>query len=170
MLLDLPEIAQAVVTTYEPEPGQVELVAYYALKQDASILSRGEITQALRSRLPAYMVPAYLEELPFIPMTISNKADHKHLPKPQGLRFSAATKLVAAKTDSEHFLARALAEVLRVDHVSTEDHFFDDLGANSLLMARFCARIRQRPGMSNVSMRDIYINPTDRQARRAAES
>jgi non-ribosomal peptide synthetase-like protein len=160
VLLDLPEIAQAVVTTYEPEPGQLELVAYYALKQDASVLSHGELTQALRSRLPRYMVPAYLEELPFIPMTIGNKADHRRLPKPKRPRLSATTKLVAAKTDSEHFLALALAEVLKIDHVSTEDHFFDDLGANSLLMARFCARIRQRPGMSNVSMRDVYLNPT----------
>src|SRR5499426_1101842 len=83
VLLEMPEIAQAVVTTYEPEPGQVELVAYYALKQDASVLSRGEVEQELRSRLPAYMVPPYLEELPFIPMTISNKADHRHLPKPK---------------------------------------------------------------------------------------
>jgi non-ribosomal peptide synthetase-like protein len=160
VLLDLPEIAQAVVTTYEPAPGAVELVAYYALKQEASILSRGEITQMLRSRLPAYMIPAYLEELPFIPMTIGNKADHRHLPKPKRPRLSAGNKLVAAKTDCEHFLTRVLAEVLTVDHVSTADHFFDDLGANSLLMARFCARIRQRPGMANVSMRDIYLNPT----------
>jgi non-ribosomal peptide synthetase-like protein len=160
VLLDLPEIAQAVVTTYEPEPGQLELVAYYALKQDASVLSYGELTQALRSRLPRYMVPAYLEELPFIPMTIGNKADHRRLPKPKRPRLSESTKLVAAKTDSEHFLARALADVLKVEHVSVEDHFFDDLGANSLLMARFCARIRQRAGMSHVSMRDIYLSPT----------
>jgi non-ribosomal peptide synthetase-like protein len=160
VLLDLPEIAQAVVTTYEPEPGQLELVAYYALKQDASVLSHGELTQALRSRLPRYMVPAYLEELPFIPMTIGNKADHRRLPKPKRPRLSGGTKLVAAKTDSEHFLARALADVLKVEHISVEDHFFDDLGANSLLMARFCARIRQRAGMSHVSMRDIYLTPT----------
>ena len=39
-------------------------------------------------------------------------------------------------------------------------HFFDDLGANSLLMARVCAAIRKNPGMSNVSMRDIYMHPT----------
>jgi non-ribosomal peptide synthetase-like protein len=160
VLLDLPEIAQAVVTTYEPEPGQLELVAYYALKQDASVLSYGELTQALRSRLPRYMVPAYLEELPFIPMTIGNKADHRRLPKPKRPRLSESTKLVAAKTDSEHFLARTLADVLKIEHVSVEDHFFDDLGANSLLMARFCARIRQRAGMSHVSMRDIYLSPT----------
>src|SRR5262245_10288094 len=160
VLLEMPEIAQAVVTTYEPEPGQVELVAYYALKQDASVLSRGEVEQELRSRLPAYMVPPYLEELPFIPMTISNKADHRHLPKPKRPYMQAGAKLIAAKTEGEHVLSRALAEVLKVDHVSTDDHFFDDLRANSLIMARFCARIRKCAGMSNVSMRDIYLNPT----------
>jgi non-ribosomal peptide synthetase-like protein len=57
-------------------------------------------------------------------------------------------------------LQAALAEVLRVEHVSTEHHFFDDLGANSLLMARVCAATRRNPGMSNVSMRDIYMHPT----------
>ena len=45
MLLELPQIAQAVVDTYEPEPGTVELVAYYALKQGAAELPRGEIAR-----------------------------------------------------------------------------------------------------------------------------
>lgn len=68
--------------------------------------------------------------------------------------------MVAARTDNERLLVEAIAEVLTVERVSIEDHFFDDLGANSLLMARFCARIRRNPGMENVSMRDIYANPT----------
>ena len=51
VLLDLPQIAQAAVTTFEPEPGVVELVAYYAFKQGAE-LPRDEISQALRSKLP----------------------------------------------------------------------------------------------------------------------
>ena len=50
--------------------------------------------------------------------------------------------------------------MLKVERVSVEDHFFNDLGAHSLLMARFCAKLRQYPEMSNVSMRDIYQNPT----------
>lgn len=159
VLLDLPQIAQAAATTFEPEPGIVELVAYYAFKQDAG-LPRAEISQALRAKLPAYMVPSYLEELPVIPMTLSNKADHKKLPKPQVPRFSAATSYVSPRSESERVLSQALADLLRVERVSTEHHFFDDLGANSLLMARFCAAIRKKPGMSNVSMRDIYTNPT----------
>ncbi len=159
VLLGLPQIAQAAVTTFEPEPGLVELVAYYAFKQGAE-LARDAISKALRSKLPAYMVPAYLEELPVIPMTLSNKADYKRLPKPQVPRFSAGTSYVPPKTDKERILGEALAAVLQVERVSTEHHFFDDLGANSLLMARFCARIRKLPAMSTVSMRDIYMNPT----------
>ena len=64
VLLELPQIAQAAVITHEPEPGLTELAAYYSLKQGVSDLPRSEISEALRSRLPAYMVPAYLEQLP----------------------------------------------------------------------------------------------------------
>ncbi|MCE3544011.1 acyl carrier protein, partial [Escherichia coli] len=52
------------------------------------------------------------------------------------------------------------AEVLKFDEVSVEDNFFDDLGANSLLMARFCARVRTRKEWATTSMRDIYLYPT----------
>jgi non-ribosomal peptide synthetase-like protein len=159
VLLDLPQIAQAAVTTFEPDPGVVEIVAYYAFKQGAT-LPIPDISQALRSKLPAYMVPSYLEELPVIPMTLSNKADHKKLPKPQVPRYSAGTNYVAAETKNERILAEALAGLLRVERVSAKDHFFDDLGTNSLMMARFCAVIRKNPRMSDLSMRDIYTNPT----------
>jgi non-ribosomal peptide synthetase-like protein len=160
VLLELPQVAQAAVTTFEPEEGVVEIVAYYALKQGVE-LQRSEISQALRSKLPIYMVPAFLEQVDAIPMTLSNKADYKRLTKPQQLqRFSAAQGYVPPKTDRERMLHAALAGVLRTEHVSTEHHFFDDLGANSLLMARVCAAIRRNPGMSNMSMRDIYMHPT----------
>src|SRR5215212_10213606 len=100
VLLGLPEIAQAAVTTFEPEEGIVEIVAYYALKQGMDI-PRSDISQALRAKLPAYMVPAFLEQVDAIPMTLSNKADHKKLPKPQVPRFSASTSHVPPKSDTE---------------------------------------------------------------------
>src|SRR5678815_5898169 len=88
--------------------------SYYAFKQDAE-LPRDEISQALRDKLPPYMVPAYLEELPAIPMTLSNKADHKKLPKPQVPRFSGGTGYIPPKTENERILSAALAELLRVE-------------------------------------------------------
>jgi non-ribosomal peptide synthetase-like protein len=46
--------------------------------------------------------------------------------------------------------------------VSIDSHFFDDLGADSLVMAQFCARVRKRVDLPSVSMKDIYQYPTIR--------
>ncbi len=160
VLLDQPGIAQAAVTTWEIEPERTELVAYYAPKSGIGTLDRTELAQELKRRLPDYMVPSYLEQLPSIPMTVSNKADLRKLPKPTSARVAAGHAMVDPRNEDETFLCEALADVLKFEAVSIEDHFFDDLGANSLLMARFCARIRARQGWSTTSMRDIYLHPT----------
>ncbi len=161
VLMEFPEISMAVVDTYEAEPGAVELVAYYALNKGKKDLDHAEVAKVLRTRLPRYMVPAYIEKLPVIPMTPSNKADRKALPEPKGPRVvGGSDNYVAPSNAMEETLAGELAKILQVDKVSTEDHFFNDLGAHSLLMARFCAQLRQVGDMPGVSMPDIYQNPT----------
>ena len=60
---------------------------------------------------------------------------------------------------AEQFAA-LLAEVLGVESVPLEAHVFDDLGADSMLMARFCAKVRKRDDLPTVSMRDVYAHPT----------
>lgn len=56
--------------------------------------------------------------------------------------------------------AELLSGVLHVDEVPIDSHFFDDLGADSLVMAQFCARVRKRGNLPSVSMKDIYAHPT----------
>ena len=68
----------------------------------------------------------------------------------------------AAPTGVETVFAELLAEVLRVDRVAVDSHFFEDLGADSLVMAHFCARVRKRGNLPPVSMRDVYQHPTIR--------
>src|SRR5438093_5393944 len=68
----------------------------------------------------------------------------------------------AAATGAESIFAELLAEVLRVDRVSVDSHFFEELGADSLVMAHFCARVRKRGNLPSVSMKDIYRHPTIR--------
>src|SRR5216683_579484 len=67
-----------------------------------------------------------------------------------------------AVTRAERTFAEVLAEVLRVDRLSVENHFFDELGADSLVMAKFCARVRKQGDLPSVSMKDIYRHPTIR--------
>ncbi|RPE46129.1 non-ribosomal peptide synthetase-like protein [Streptomyces sp. Ag109_O5-1] len=62
--------------------------------------------------------------------------------------------------DTERELAQTLADLLGAERVPADSHFFTDLGANSLVMAQFCARIRKRPDLPSPSMRDIYRHPT----------
>jgi non-ribosomal peptide synthetase-like protein len=161
VLMQVPKIAQTVVNPYEPEPGAVELVAYYTRKQGASEVSLSEVSEMLRNQLPGYMVPSYLEELPVIPMTTNDKADRKNLPPPKGPRLAVSSgNFVAPRTETEQALLEALMEVMQIERASVEDNFFQDLGAHSLLMARFSSEIRKRLNVSAVSMQDIYQHPT----------
>src|SRR5438105_5914338 len=68
----------------------------------------------------------------------------------------------AETTSLESIFAEVLADVLRVDRVSVDSHFFDELGADSLVMAHFCARVRKRGDLPSVSMKDVYGHPTIR--------
>ncbi len=159
VLAQLPQVGQAVVHTWEPGPGTVELVAYYTLKQGEAELPMEAVAQTLKAHLPGYMIPAYFEKLAAIPMTGSNKADRKSLPAPKGPRFAVgAGAYVAPRKPRETALADALKQVMKVDRVSVTDNFFHDMGAHSLLMARFCSALR-RAG-ENVAIKDIYLNPT----------
>ncbi len=65
-----------------------------------------------------------------------------------------------AATGVEGDLAAVLAEVLEVATVPVEGNVFDDLGADSMVMARFCARLRKRDDLPTVSMKDVYAHPT----------
>ncbi|HEX4252176.1 MAG TPA: Pls/PosA family non-ribosomal peptide synthetase [Pseudonocardia sp.] len=164
VLLQVPGIAAAVVDTYSPNPETTELVGYYSLRADTASVDQEAIYALLRERLPKYMVPAYLEHLDAIPMTPQDKADRKNLPPP-GQRTTRAPqgKHVAAATDTQRALAAAMAKTLGVDQISVDSHFFDELGASSLLMAQFTAQVRREAALPKISMRDIYLNPTIRQ-------
>lgn len=161
VLLQLPQISQTVVNPYESEPGAVELAAYYTRKQGVAKVSSNEAAETLRKHLPSYMVPAYLEELIRIPMTTNNKADRKNLPPPKGPRLCvSSSKYIAPRTKTEQALEAALIDIMDIEGVSVKDDFFNDLGAHSLLMARFGAEIRKRLNISAVSMQVIYLNRT----------
>jgi non-ribosomal peptide synthetase-like protein len=63
---------------------------------------------------------------------------------------------------TEQIFAEVLAGIVGVERISPDSNFFDDLDADSLLMAQFCARVRKRENAPSVSMKDVYRNPTIR--------
>ncbi len=142
----------------------MELAAYYTLRQDVASIDARDIRQMLRTRLPGYMVPGYFEQLESMPMMASGKVDRKRLPRPtHRLSLAGDGSYTAPATESEEALAEQLGAVLGLEKVSTDAHFFNDLGADSLLMAHFCARSGKKPDLPPAAMQDIYQHPTVRQ-------
>ena len=72
----------------------------------------------------------------------------------------AAALIDTAPVPLERVLADVLANVVRAERVSVDSNFFDDLGADSMVMTQFCARVRKRPDLPSVSIKDIYQHPT----------
>ena len=74
----------------------------------------------------------------------------------------AGTITAEPATGAVGMLAEMLADVMKVEQVPVDSHFFDDLGADSLVMAKFCARVRKREDLPSVAIKDIYAHPTIR--------
>ena len=87
-------------------------------------------------------------DLPSVSMT-------RRLPAPDGARPGGA-RSSRSPSPLEQSFAQVLAEVLGAGEVPVDGHFFDDLGADSMVMARFCARVRKRADLPSVSMKDVY--------------
>lgn len=66
----------------------------------------------------------------------------------------------APTTTTERLFCEVLCSVMGIEQVSVDSHFFDDLGADSMVMARFCARLRKQEGLPPVSMKEVYEHPT----------
>ncbi|WP_205761621.1 Pls/PosA family non-ribosomal peptide synthetase [Arthrobacter mobilis] len=71
----------------------------------------------------------------------------------------APAEEASATLQVQERLAEVLSGVLGVEHVPADADFFHDLGADSLVMAKFCARVRKQPDLPQVSMKEIYSNP-----------
>ncbi|WP_275467069.1 Pls/PosA family non-ribosomal peptide synthetase [Streptomyces noursei] len=74
-----------------------------------------------------------------------------------------------APHSTEGIFAELLAALVGAERVPVDSHFFNDLGADSMVMAHFCARVRKRPELPSVSMKDIYQHPTVRDLAAALE-
>ena len=163
VILQTPQIDQVVVSTCESVPNVKELVAYYTQKTGTKPMAADQLASILQNHLPNYMVPVFYEQLTALPMMASGKVDRKKLPQPSGTRLHAKIqKFVAPANGVERQMAAALSDVLNLDTVSVEDNFFSDLGANSLLMTRFSATLRDQFHWAEISMREIYLHPTVR--------
>ncbi|MBH1937432.1 amino acid adenylation domain-containing protein [Streptomyces sp. AV19] len=175
VLREDPAVENAVVIPLERDGVAQDLIGYVTLTGQ---LDGGEeelrvrLRSVLRRRLPAYMIPAYVEVLPAFPLLAADKVDRAALPAPVSPPLARRDRPRAAPaTPLERQLAAAWREITGADEVSVEDDFFCDLGGHSMTAARLMSRLRQHPELRGLAMGDLYAHPTVRSlAARASEA
>jgi non-ribosomal peptide synthetase-like protein len=159
VLLQCPGVQAAAVALREDVPGVKQLVAYL-VPQSAMPVDEKAIRTMLYKHLPAYMVPALLETLPQLPTLASGKVDRKSLPPPRARAAEKRPDLVHPRTDLEKQIVAVWERVLAPTPVSVQDDFFRDLGGDSLSAAIMVSELRRSPALRQLSMLDVYQQPT----------
>jgi len=150
VLLSHPGVEAAIVVI-DGRDDEPRLVAYTV--GDASI---PVLRAFLESRLPHYMIPAAFVQLDAMPLTAHEKVDRRALPQPD---YSADSEpFIAPRTDTEHQLATMFQELLGVQDIGANSHFFH-LGGHSLLGTRLLMRIRRAFGVT-LYLRILFQTPT----------
>ncbi len=151
-------IKQAVVSLQTLE--QPTLVAYLILDK-SFLFDANKLKAFLRSCLPDYMIPSIIDVLETFPVLASGKVNRKELPKPVPQKTEKLKNAPTSVLGKE--IARVWEEALNCSTVSMDDDFFYDLGGHSLYAANVISNLRKIAALKNISILDLYKNPTIRQ-------
>jgi surfactin family lipopeptide synthetase C len=138
VMMQHPQIEQAAVCLCD-EGEQPYLAAYYTIPSTINALLAAEITIFLTDRLPDYMIPKRLMQLPQMPLNSSGKIDRRSLPS-----FVAMSRSVElAQTPIQQSVAQIWQNLLKLEQVGLDENFFD-LGGHSLLIVRMQGMLKDK--------------------------
>jgi amino acid adenylation domain-containing protein len=161
VLLDHPQVGEAVVTLREDTPEDPRMVAYVSCigGKDVAKILPSQLRQLVRSKVPAYMVPSTFLVLERLPRTPVGKLDRTSLPPPssEGLEVFE-DEYAAPRNETEVRLNRLWCETLKLGKVSCQANFFD-LGGHSVLAVILFAKI-QKEFDKKLPLATLFSSPT----------
>jgi yersiniabactin nonribosomal peptide synthetase len=147
--------------TAMPETDQVSghvLLAEAAPGLDEPVgIAEEELRGFLRERLPEYMLPSAFVTLERLPLSANGKVDLGALPAPDA-KAEAQKEIIAPRTPEEMVVANLWTQILGVDQISVDDHFFL-IGGDSLLAVQLISRVRDAFRVE-LSLRDLFDSMT----------
>jgi amino acid adenylation domain-containing protein len=170
VLLGEPGVHDAVVVAQLDGTRGKRLVAYVVADDLAEVgpsAQAAQLREAMRDRLPAYMVPWAIILLPELPLGHTGKVDRNALPPARRIARNLASGFVAARGPVEAHVADLWSDLLGIEPIGVTDDFFG-LGGHSLIAAELLTEIQQAYDVE-VSARTLYLHPTIRELAGAIE-
>jgi non-ribosomal peptide synthetase-like protein len=154
-----PGVQTAAVTVSQHGAAGDTLVAHVVAKSGEAFDSAATKT-SLAAKLPPYMVPAHWRVHEALPQLTSGKIDRKTLAAEPVTATIPAGEQEAPSSLTEAHLLKAAKDVMGLPALSFDADFFNDLGGNSLIAARFVSEVRRIPHLSGIALQDIYNEKT----------
>jgi len=167
VIMSLTDLVTSCVVDVQGEEGEDKFViAYLVLKSEASTL---KVRLALKEKLPHYMVPAFLVDLPALPThEVSGKLDKKALPKvdlstgtiPGRERCSSAMDdCTPPQTEMQGKLHAIWCDIMKMRQIDVKHDSFFDIGGHSLLAAKLVQKVKTDLG-KQIGVIDLFSHPT----------
>jgi natural product biosynthesis luciferase-like monooxygenase protein/FkbM family methyltransferase len=124
----------------------------------AAALSLGELRDALKAKLPDFMIPSAFVLMDALPLTPNGKVNRRALPRPDARRAERRTIIDLPRTATEKALAGVWIEVLGSEEVGIHDDFFES-GGHSLTATQFVSRVHAQFAV-DLTLRSFLKSPT----------
>ncbi|MGY0499068.1 amino acid adenylation domain-containing protein [Nocardia sp. FBN12] len=148
-----PDVAFAVTVGRENQAGATVLVSYVVATPGHEV-GVDNLGQWAARALPTHMVPTTIMVLDEVPLTHVGKLDRAALPAPE----LATRAYRAPDTAVAHTVCDIFADILRLDRVGMDDHFFE-LGGTSLSATHLSAQLSTATA-ATVPVTWIFTTPT----------
>jgi len=137
-----PAAREAVAVARKDASGAVRLIGYVVPREPVAPADLAtDLRSFLRGRLPEPMIPTAWVFLDALPLSPNGKVDRRALPDPDPGQARAGRVHVEPRTPLEAVVAGVWSDLLGVEQVGAEDHFFA-LGGHSLLATQAVSRLR----------------------------
>ena len=152
-----PDVREAAVVAHSSESGESRLAAFVATRENY-MSSSDELRRFLKSRVPAYMVPATFHFLTSLPRNPNGKIDRHLLPNSDLAAGGVRSDITAPRNEVEQRLLGIWQRVLKTDNPDVTQDFFEQ-GGHSLLATTLLANIEREFGRM-LSLAFIFQRPT----------
>jgi amino acid adenylation domain-containing protein len=150
-----PDVVDAVATLLENARGTPAIMA--AVVRASGAQETKDLLAFLKSRLPAYMLPATLMCIDKLPLLANGKVDGSKLRQFHEPAAEAAAR-TAPRTDTERRLQEIWAAILKDPDIGTNEDFFE-LGGDSLMAMWMLASVRESLN-AELTLVDLFEAPT----------
>jgi len=152
-----PSVADAAVLSRNTPSGDAQLSGYVVLHPNQPA-NTATLRDALKMRLPDYMIPAVIIPLKSLPLTPNGKLDLHALPLPDSESVVVSETFAAPRNSLEHTLASIWRELLQLEIIGIYDDFFES-GGHSLLTVKLIFRIKEVL-QHDLLPKDVFEAPT----------